>query len=55
MNLRQMEVFRAIMLTGSITGAAELLHISQSAVSKMLSHTQQRRSEEHTSELQSQR
>jgi DNA-binding transcriptional LysR family regulator len=42
MNLRQMEVFRAIMLTGSITGAAELLHISQSAVSKMLSHTQQR-------------
>jgi len=42
MNLRQMEVFRAIMLTGSITGAAELLHISQSAVSKMLSYTQQR-------------
>ncbi|WP_447592244.1 LysR family transcriptional regulator [Aquipseudomonas campi] len=42
MNLRQMEVFRAIMLTGSIAGAAELLHISQSAVSKMLSHTQQR-------------
>ncbi|KAF1051321.1 MAG: Octopine catabolism/uptake operon regulatory protein OccR [Stenotrophomonas maltophilia] len=44
MNLRQMEVFRAIMLTGSIAGAAELLHISQSAVSKMLSHTQQRMS-----------
>lgn len=42
MNLRQMEVFRAIMLTGSITGAAELLHLSQSAVSKTLSHTQQR-------------
>ncbi len=42
MNLRQMEVFRAIMLTGSITGAAELLHLSQSAVSKMHSHTQQR-------------
>lgn len=42
MNLRQMEVFRSIMLTGSIAGAAELLHISQSAVSKMLSHTQQR-------------
>ncbi|HBN54585.1 MAG TPA: LysR family transcriptional regulator [Stenotrophomonas sp.] len=42
MNLRQMEVFRAIMLTGSVTGAAELLHLSQSAVSKMLSHTQQR-------------
>ena len=42
MNLRQMEVFRATMLTGSITGAAELLHISQSAVSKMLNYTQQR-------------
>lgn len=37
-----MEVFRAIMLTGSISGASGLLHISQSAVSKMLSHTQQR-------------
>jgi len=42
MNLRQMEVFRAIMRTGSIADAAKLLHLSQSAISKMLSHTQQR-------------
>jgi len=42
MNLRQMEVFRAVMLTGSIADAAKLLHLSQSAISKMLSHTQQR-------------
>jgi len=42
MNLRQMEVFRAIMLTGSVSNAGKLLHISESAVSKMLGHTQQR-------------
>ena len=36
MNLRHMEVFRAVMLTGSISGAAELLHVSQPAVSKAL-------------------
>ena len=36
MNLRHMEVFRAVMLTGSINGAAELLHVSQPAISKML-------------------
>lgn len=38
MNLRHMEVFRAVMLTGSISGAAELLHVSQPAVSKLLGH-----------------
>ena len=38
MNLRQMEVFRAVMLTGSIRGAAEVLHVSQPAVSKLLAH-----------------
>jgi len=42
MNLRQMEVFRAVMLTGSIVDAAKLLHLSESAISKMLGHTQQR-------------
>jgi len=42
MNLRHMEVFRAIMLTGSITAAGRLLHISPSAVSKLISHAQQR-------------
>lgn len=36
MNLRQMEVFRAVMLTGSVSGAAELLHVSQPAISKVL-------------------
>lgn len=40
MNLRQMEVFRAVMLTGGVGGAAELLHISQPAVSKMLAQAQ---------------
>lgn len=36
MNLRQMEVFRAVMLTGGVGGAAQLLHVSQPAVSKVL-------------------
>ena len=36
MNLRHMEVFRAVMATGGISGAAELLHISQPAASKLL-------------------
>lgn len=40
MNLRQMEVFRAVMLTGGVGGAAELLHVSQPAISKMLAQTQ---------------
>lgn len=38
MNLRHMEVFRAVMLTGSVSGAAQLLHVSQPAVSKMLAN-----------------
>src|SRR5690606_19395695 len=40
MNLRHMEVFRAVMLTGGVSGAAQLLHISQPAVSKMLMQSQ---------------
>ncbi len=39
--LRQMEVFRAVMLTGSINGAAKMLFISQPAVSRMIAHTEQ--------------
>ncbi len=40
MNLRQMEIFRAIMETGSVTGAARLLHVSQPAVTALLRHTE---------------
>ncbi|HMO49314.1 MAG TPA: LysR family transcriptional regulator [Rubrivivax sp.] len=39
--LRQMEVFRAVMLTGSINGASKMLFISQPAVSRIVSHTEQ--------------
>ncbi len=41
-NLRQIEVFRAVMITGSIRGAAQLLFVSQPAVSRLLSHTEAR-------------
>ena len=41
-NLRQIEVFRAVMITGSIRGAAQLLFVSQPAVSRLLSHTESR-------------
>lgn len=40
MNLRQMEVFRAVMLTGGVAGAAGLLHVSQPAISKVLAQAQ---------------
>lgn len=38
--LRQMEVFRAVMLTGTVSGAARMLYVSQPAVSKLLTHTE---------------
>lgn len=38
MNLRQIEVFRAVMLSGSVTNAARLLHVSQPGISRMLGH-----------------
>lgn len=41
-NLRQIEVFRAIMMTGSVSGAARLLAISQPAVSRILKQTEDR-------------
>ncbi|KQU83878.1 hypothetical protein ASD00_33805 [Ensifer sp. Root31] len=42
MNLRQMEVFRAVMREGSITAAAAALGISQPSVSEMLRHAEER-------------
>ena len=42
LNLRQIEMFRAVMITGSISGASQLLFVSQPAVSRLLSHTEQR-------------
>jgi DNA-binding transcriptional LysR family regulator len=36
MNLRQMEAFKTLMLAGSVTGAAELLKLSQPTVSKLI-------------------
>jgi DNA-binding transcriptional LysR family regulator len=42
MNLRQLEVFRAVMLTGSVSDAARLLHVSAPAVSRLLAHTEGR-------------
>ena len=38
MNLRQIEVFRSVMLAGSVTDAARLLHVSQPGISRMLGH-----------------
>jgi len=40
MNVRQIEVFQAVMKTGSISGAASLLRVSQPAVSQVLLHTE---------------
>jgi DNA-binding transcriptional LysR family regulator len=42
LKIRELEVFRAIMEVGSITGAARLLHVTQPAISKMLQQTEDR-------------
>ncbi|MBE3917749.1 LysR family transcriptional regulator [Vibrio parahaemolyticus] len=41
MNLRQLEVFYAIMQAGTVSGAAHLLHVSQPNVTRVLAHTEQ--------------
>lgn len=40
MKLRQIEVFHAVYATGSVSKAAELLHVSQPSISKVLRHTE---------------
>jgi DNA-binding transcriptional LysR family regulator len=40
MNLRQLDVFQAVMQTGNMSAAARLLHITPSAVSKTVAHTE---------------
>ena len=42
LNLRHIEIFHAIMRTGSITAAAESLNITQPAVSAVLKHFESR-------------
>lgn len=41
MRLRQIEVFHAVYTSGSMTGAAALLSVSQPSVSKVLAHAEQ--------------
>ena len=42
MNLRQIEVFRAVITTGSITDAARSLHVSQPGISRLIRHLELR-------------
>lgn len=39
--LRQIEVIRAVMLTGTISGAAEMLHVSAPGISRLVKHTEE--------------
>jgi DNA-binding transcriptional LysR family regulator len=41
MNLRQLEIFYAVMKSGTVSGAAKALHVSQPNVTRVLSHTEQ--------------
>jgi len=40
MRLRHIEMFNALMMTGSVSGAAKLMNVSQPAVSRMLLHAE---------------
>ena len=40
MRLRQIEVFRAVMLAGTVSGAARLLNVTHPAVTNVLLHTE---------------
>ncbi len=42
LNFRQLEVFRAIMLTGTMSAAAEMVHASQPGLSRMIKHMEGR-------------
>ncbi|WP_442594036.1 LysR family transcriptional regulator [Parapusillimonas sp. JC17] len=42
LSLRQIEVFRNIMMAGSISGAGRILHVSQPAISRVLALTESR-------------
>lgn len=40
MRLRQIEIFRAVMMAGSVSEAARVLHVSQPVVSRVMRHTE---------------
>lgn len=40
MRLRHIEVFNAVMLTGSVSAAARLMNVTQPAVSRILAHAE---------------
>ena len=41
LTLRQVEVIRAVMMTGTISGAAELLNVSAPGISRLVKHTEE--------------
>ncbi|HSF92155.1 MAG TPA: LysR substrate-binding domain-containing protein, partial [Paracoccaceae bacterium] len=41
MTLRQIEVIRAVMATGTISGAAAMLHVSAPGISRLVKHTEE--------------
>jgi DNA-binding transcriptional LysR family regulator len=40
MTLRQIEVIRAVMISGTITGAARLLNVSASGIGRLVKYTE---------------